>query len=311
MLGEMAKYLRCVKRGASFAENVATNARGRAGAVIGVEAGLMLARVAAEWCVRESCAEGVGLTPDAFVMPEFAATLLALLLVSALYGSVGHGGASGYLAVMALLAFPPGALRPTALVLNVAVSALATVAFFRAGHFRFALLWPFAVMSIPCAWLGGRLELSPATFNVLLGATLAFVAVRLLMPARSGADGEIRRAPLRASLPLGGVLGLASGLVGVGGGIFLTPLLILARWADAKKAAAVSAPFIFVNSLAGLAGQGEVVARLPSGWPWYVVAVLGGGALGAWWGSERASVARLRPALAVVLAVASLKLVLA
>jgi uncharacterized membrane protein YfcA len=248
-------------------------------------------------------------------MPELAWLLPAFLLVAALYGSVGHGGASGYLALMALLSFAPETLRPTALTLNIAVSALATVLFFRAGHFRATLFWPFAAASIPCAWLGGRLDLPPAAFKLLLGFTLAFAALRLLLPERPRTATTTATArpphppPLSASLPLGALLGLLSGLVGVGGGIFLTPLLILARWADARNAAAVSAPFILVNSAAGLAGQARVLERLPTAWPYLVAAVLLGGFAGAWWGSRRAAPAALRPALSLVLVVASLKLI--
>ncbi len=249
-------------------------------------------------------------------MPELVWLLPAFLLVAALYGSVGHGGASGYLALMALLSFAPETLRPTALTLNIAVSALATVLFFRAGHFRAALFWPFAAASIPCAWLGGRLDLPPAAFKLLLGFTLAFAALRLLLPDRPRSEPATTTTarpphppPLSASLPLGALLGLLSGLVGVGGGIFLTPLLILARWADARSAAAVSAPFILVNSAAGLAGQARVLERLPAAWPCLVVAVLLGGFAGAWWGSRHATPAALRPALSLVLVVASLKLI--
>jgi uncharacterized protein len=252
-------------------------------------------------------------------VPDLVWMLPLFLLVAALYGSVGHGGASGYLALMALLSFAPDTLRPTALTLNVAVSGLAAVLFFRAGHFRWPLFWPFALVSIPCAWLGGRLELPPLAFKLLLGLTLAFAAVRLLLPDRpsprgKGDSGHLappRHPPLAASLPLGALLGLLSGLVGVGGGIFLTPLLVLARWADPRLAAAVSAPFILVNSLAGLAGQTRVFERLPQGWPLLAAVVVAGGFIGALWGSRHATMARLRPALAVVLAIASLKLLLA
>lgn len=245
-------------------------------------------------------------------MAELVWILPAFFLVAALYGSVGHGGASGYLALMALLSFAPATLRPTALVLNIAVSGLATVLFLRAGHFRLSLFWPFALCSIPCAWLGSRLELPPFLFKLLLGLTLAFAAIRLLLPAPASEQSTPPRPPpLYASLPFGAVLGLLSGLVGVGGGIFLTPLLVLARWADARVAAAVSAPFILVNSLSGVAAQSRVWERLPSFWPLLIASVLAGGFLGAAWGSRRATPAGLRPALALVLAVASLKLLFA
>lgn len=242
-------------------------------------------------------------------MLEVLPVLAGFFVVSALYGAVGHGGASGYLAWMALLSFAPESLRPTALVLNLAVSLLGTVAFYRAGHFRPALFWPFALAAIPFAWLGGTLHLPPAAFKLLLALTLSWAALRLVLPAPDAA--EIRPAPLKLSLPLGALMGLVSGLVGVGGGIFLTPLLILGRWANAKTAAAVSAPFILVNSAAGLAGQSDSLSHLPDFWPALVVSVVLGGALGARWGSIQARPAQLRPALALVLLVAVAKLTFA
>lgn len=241
-------------------------------------------------------------------MPDLFLVLLAFGLVAALYGSVGHGGASGYLAVMALLAFAPETLRPTALTLNLTVSFIGTVLFFRAGHFAWPLFWPFALASTPFAWLGGRLDLPAHAFKLLLALALTFAAVRLLLPdIRTTAYRPAGRAWMLAA---GALIGLVSGLIGVGGGIFLTPLILFARWGDAKTAAAVSAPFIFVNSAAGLAGHADALHHLPSPWPWLVLIVLSCGYLGARWGCLRARSAQLRPALALVLGVAALKLVL-
>ena len=236
--------------------------------------------------------------------------LLPLFLIAALYAAVGHGGASGYLAIMSLAGIAPLVLKPTALTLNLAVSFIGTVLFFRAGHFAWRLFWPFAVTSIPFAFLGGRLSLPAPAFKLLLALALAFAAARLLLPAPKSTD--LRPAPLALVLLCGALMGLASGLIGVGGGIFLTPLLLLTRWADTKTAAAVSAPFIFVNSAAGLAGHSASLQNLPSAATLLtlILAVTAGGVIGARWGSLRARAAQLRPALALVLGVACAKLVI-
>lgn len=230
------------------------------------------------------------------------------LAVAVLYAAVGHGGASGYLAVMALAGFEPVAMKPTALVLNLLVSLIGTVAFLRAGHFAWRLFWPFAVVAAPFAWLGGGWNLSAAAFHWLVAAALAFAAGRLFLPAPQ--KSELRPPPVWAVVVAGAGIGFASGLIGVGGGIFLTPLILFCRWADTKTAAAVSAPFIFVNSAAGLLGHAGSWQHLPAGWPWLAVAVAAGGLLGSRWGSRVARPAQLRPALALVLVVASVKLVL-
>ncbi len=252
--------------------------------------------------------------------PDWLLLLLPLFAIAALYAAVGHGGASGYLAIMALAGIAPAVLKPTALTLNLAVSLIGTILFFRAGHFAWRLFWPFAVSSIPFAFLGGHLLLPRPAFKLLLALALAFAAVRLLIPApapsalsssSSAPDPTLRTAPLPLVLLAGAVMGLISGLIGVGGGIFLTPLLMLTRWAHAKTAAAVSAPFIFVNSAAGLAGHSASLNNLPPTPTLLalIFTVVAGGFLGARWGSIRARAAQLRPALAAVLGVACLKLI--
>ncbi|MFA6288747.1 MAG: sulfite exporter TauE/SafE family protein [Opitutaceae bacterium] len=241
-------------------------------------------------------------------MADWAFLILPLFVVAVLYGAVGHGGASGYLAVMALAGIAPAVMKPTALTLNLAVSLIGTVLFFRAGHFAWRLFWPFAVTSIPFAFLGGRLDLPTHVFKLVLALALGFAALRLLLPAPKATD--LRPAPFVWLLIAGAIMGLASGLIGVGGGIFLTPLLLLARWSDTKTAAAVSAPFIFVNSAAGLAGHSASLHNLPAAWPLLALTVVIGGFIGARWGSINARAAQLRPALAIVLGIASLKLVI-
>jgi len=230
------------------------------------------------------------------------------LVVAALYAAVGHGGASGYLAVMALAGFEPAAMKPTALLLNLVVALIGTVAFAREGHFSWRLFWPFAVVAAPFAYLGGGWKLDVATFHWLVAGSLAFAAVRLFLPAPRQTD--LRQPPAWAVVVAGAAIGFVSGLIGVGGGIFLTPLILFCRWADTKTAAAVSAPFILVNSAAGLFGHASPLDHLPLSWPWLAAAAATGGLLGSRWGSHMARPAHLRPALALVLLVASLKLVL-
>lgn len=237
--------------------------------------------------------------------------ILAFFLVAAIYAMVGHGGASGYLAIMALAAFPPAMLRPTALVLNLAVSAIATVHFARAGAFKGAWFWPFALPAIPMAWWGGATVLPGAVYHHLLGVVLLFAAIRLaIIPAASSADAS-RPCPLWLKLISGAAIGWLSGAVGVGGGIFLSPLLVLTRWTDPRTAAGVSAPFILVNSAAGLAGAPSSLGNLPAAWPWLLAATITGGWFGSRWGARQISPEsrrRLCLALALVLALAAIKM---
>mgnify|MGYP005856172533 CR=1 FL=1 len=232
--------------------------------------------------------------------------LLAIFGVALLYASVGHGGASGYLAVMALFSVSPEWLRPSALTLNLLVSAIGTVAFYRAGHFRSRLFWPLGLSAVPFAFVGGSVSIPDAAFRWLLALALTVAIARLFM--RNPAEDAFRVPSLKTLLPCGAVMGLVSGLIGVGGGIFLTPLVIVMRWAPAKTAAAISAPFIFVNSLAGLLGLRPAVGDLHPLLPWMALAVLFAGFLGAAWGSRIASSRQVRYALAGVLALAVGKL---
>lgn len=234
--------------------------------------------------------------------------LLAIFAVAIPYSSVGHGGASGYLAVMAFLAVAPEVTRPTALVLNLFVASIATVQFWRAGHFSWKLFWPFAVTSIPFAFIGGMIQLPTNVYKVVLGLVLLLAAFRLAWKFASDTN-EIGEPNLWTSLAIGAVIGLLSGLVGVGGGIFLTPVLLLMHWSGAKTAAGNSALFIFVNSAAGLAGNYAQVSVLPSNaWMW-VVAAAGGGLVGSLLGARKFESITLRRVLAVVLLFAAVKLI--
>jgi len=241
-----------------------------------------------------------------------AALAVAIGAVALLYAAVGHAGATGYIAVMTLFGIGPDVIRPTALVLNVLVASIATAQFFRAGHFRGGLFWPLAAASVPCALLGGAIRLPTETFEKLVAAVLFVSAIRLVRdawPTRS------RRAATPTSPPgppvlaaIGGGIGLLSGLTGVGGGVFLTPLLLALRAAPVKEVAAITAPFILVNSLAGLAG-GLATGRLlpPVDLPVIAAAVLGG-ALGSHLGAFRLPVRVVQLLMAAVLMIASAKL---
>lgn len=234
----------------------------------------------------------------------------ALIFCAALlYSAVGHAGASGYLAVMAFLGTAPSEMRPTALVLNLLVAAIGTVQFAQAGYFRWSLFWPFALGSVPAAYLGGRLALPGNWYSVVVGGVLLLSAIRFLVTLRA-ADVATRDVPRPIAFVVGSALGLLAGLTGVGGGIFLSPLLLVAGWADLRTTAATSAAFILVNSAAGLLGQGVPLDALPADvLTWGAAAVLGG-LLGSYLGSRRLGGPALRATLAVVLVVAGLKLIL-
>jgi uncharacterized membrane protein YfcA len=235
-----------------------------------------------------------------------------MLVAAILYSSVGHGGASAYIAAMAFAGIAPAEMRPVALMLNVLVSAIATYKFWRAGYFRWSLFWPFAVVSIPAAYIGGAITLPGAAYKILVGLVLLYAGWQLWWSARRGDELRETR-PLRIPLAMviGGVLGVLSGLTGVGGGIFLSPLLLLFGWAGTKQTSATSAPFILVNSIAGLAA-GLVKNPVPPpdyAW-WLMLAVLAGGWVGAEYGSKRFGNPVIRRVLAVVLAIAGSKMVL-
>lgn len=241
------------------------------------------------------------------------ALLAAGMLVAALvYASVGHGGASAYIAAMALAGLAPQEMRPIALTLNILVSALASWKFWRAGHFRWRLFWPFAAVSIPFAYLGGAIALPGNLYKVVVGTVLVYAAWQLWRSGRAGEELRHAREPaIPLAIAIGAGIGLLSGLTGVGGGIFLSPLLLMLGWAGTKQTSAVAAPFILVNSAAGLAaGFAAGTAALPT-LTWLLAgAVLVGGWLGAEYGSRRFANPLVRRMLAAVLAVAGAKMVL-
>ena len=232
--------------------------------------------------------------------------LIALLAIMAfLYASVGHGGASGYLAVMALFAIAPPVMKQTALLLNLGVSLMSFIAFYRQGYFRWSLFWPFALGSIPAAFLGARIPLTDSTYKQILGACLFLAVIRMVVSLK---EYSARSLPVFLGVLMGAVIGLLSGMIGIGGGIILSPLLLLFRWASLKEAAAVSALFIFVNSVSGLAGLKTWIPLDQSQMLYWLAASLVGGFLGARWGAGIASNTKVKWILALVLVIASLKL---
>ncbi len=236
--------------------------------------------------------------------------LLTFLIFAAalLYSSVGHGGASGYLAAMALFGIAPDVMKPTALVLNLFVATVGTIRYARAGCFSWNIFWPFAVTSIPFAFLGGMWKLPPSAYKIILGCVLLFAAWRLAIKQSAHAPAEQKPTILPLALLFGGIIGLLSGLTGVGGGIFLSPLLLLLGWADIRKTAGVSVTFILVNSASGLLGHFKSVKSLPHEIVWWAPAALIGGLVGAELGSRRLTPLVMRRTLAAVLVVAGLKM---
>ncbi|MEY4308121.1 MAG: hypothetical protein RL422_324 [Bacteroidota bacterium] len=231
--------------------------------------------------------------------------VLLLAIMAFLYASVGHGGASGYLAVMALFAIAPPLMKQTALLLNLGVSLMSFIAFYRQGYFKWTLFWPFALGSIPAAFLGARIPLTDSTYKQILGACLFLAVIRMVISLK---EGPRRSLPVVIGVITGAAIGLLSGMIGIGGGIILSPLLLLLRWASLKEAAAVSALFIFVNSVSGLAGLKTWIPLDQSQMVYWLAASLVGGFLGARWGAAIASNTKVKWILALVLVIASLKL---
>jgi uncharacterized membrane protein YfcA len=240
-----------------------------------------------------------------------SATLIGLIFAAAvLYSSVGHAGASGYLAVMALYGFAPEVMKPTALALNILVATLATIQFYRAGCFEWRVFWPFATTSIPFAFLGGTLSLPGNYYKPLVGLLLLLAASRFFVPSTRT---PMERRPLTVWIALlaGAGIGLLSGLTGVGGGVFLSPLLLIAGWAEIRQSSGGTAAFILVNSFAGLLGHLSSVSQIPVQAVGWGIAAIFGGWVGTQLGSQYLNSIRLREILGVVLMIAGLKLILA
>lgn len=236
--------------------------------------------------------------------------LVALFIVAFLYASVGHGGASGYLALMVLFGVSTVYMRASALTLNLFVSAVSFYAFYRAGYFRKRILLPFIIGSIPMAFLGARMNIDPLLFKYILGAFLLIAVARMIYVPKEE-KREIIPFNVLIAVLIGAFLGFFSGLIGIGGGIILSPILLLLGWTNVKETAAISAIFIFLNSTAGILGLLSTGTNFsPNLFYWVAVAFIGG-LLGAYVGSFKMSYLKLRYLLAFVLLMASVKLFLA
>ena len=232
---------------------------------------------------------------------------LLLFLVAFLYSSVGHGGASGYLALMALFSITPDVMKPTALLLNLFVSLTSFIQFYRGKHFNWKIFLPFALTSVPMAFVGGMISVDDYVYKKILGLLLIIPIVRFLFFGNIKVE-EIKKPNVILSLIIGAAIGFLSGLIGIGGGIILSPVLLLLKWADMKKTAAISAIFIFVNSLSGLAGQLQKGINFSTDMYAYVAVAFVGGLCGAYFGSLKLNQNFLKYLLAIVLIIASYKL---
>ncbi|EDY37195.1 Y4hK [Cyanobium sp. PCC 7001] len=243
-------------------------------------------------------------------MPWAPALAIPLALVAFLYATVGHAGASGYIAVLALAGLPAATIKPLALLLNLVVASQGSWQFWRAGHLRWRLFWPVLLAGLPAAFLGGWLDLPGVWFQRLVALVLLGSAVRFLRQPRD--PERLTRPPLALLVACGAGLGLLAGLTGTGGGVFLTPLLLLRGWATTRQAAAVSSLFILGNSLSGLLGlalvRGPALPAAPPQLGVLVLAVLLAGMAGSRLGSRHWPVSWLRRLLALVLLLAAAKL---
>lgn len=239
-----------------------------------------------------------------------AATILIpilLFIIAFLYASVGHGGASGYIAVITLFNIPKLFYKPVVLVINTVIAGIAFIQFYRAGYFKWKLAWPFLITSIPCAFIGSQFKTSDSLYNMILGAALLFPIIRLL--SQSPKEKPIKPLQLIPAMCWGAIIGLISGFLNIGGGIFLSPVIVLMGWGNTKDAAAVSSLFIVCNSLAGLAADGTNNIHFNfTAYTWLAAAVAGG-LTGAYLGSRRFNLVTVRYILSAVLCIAAIKLI--
>ena len=233
---------------------------------------------------------------------------ILMFLTALLYSSVGQAGASGYLAVMAIFGIPPEVMKPTALALNILVASIATIKFYRVGAFSWRILLPFALGSIPFAFIGGSLALPGHLYRPIVGIILIYAAYRLLRANHLNDTDPINPLPFWAGVFSGVAIGFISGLTGVGGGIFISPLLLFMGWAHARETAGISAAFILLNSIAGLLGNLASVSQLPNVIIYWAPAVVIGGFIGAEYGSKQLGSLALKRLLAIVLIIAGLKM---
>lgn len=240
---------------------------------------------------------------------EFLVLFCSLLAVVAfLYASVGHGGASGYLALMAIFVVPVSVMKPSALLLNLFVSGISFFFYYKKYFFKLTLFYPFAITSVPAAFIGGMIPLENNFYKILLGIVLILAALRLL-GFFNNKEKESTKINIPLAMGIGFGIGLFSGMLGIGGGVILSPIILILGWATLKETAAISSLFIFVNSIAGLSGyfMGDKTFPIES---FYLVPIaVFGGMLGAFYGSGYFSNKALKYILATVILLASVKLI--
>ena len=232
-----------------------------------------------------------------------------IFLAALLFSSVGHGGASAYLATFALVGMAPESMRPAALCLNVLVASIALYKFYKAGAFDWQLFWPIAIASIPAAFLGGQISLPSNTYKMVVGLCLLYAAWTIYIGANKADEVKLNTVKKPVLIILGAALGFLSGLTGVGGGIFLSPILLYFGWAKTKVVSGVSAAFILVNSISGLLGMLSKSLTLPAGLAYWAIAAVIGGLIGAEYGSRKLTNPTIRKLLALVLVLAGSKMI--
>lgn len=234
--------------------------------------------------------------------------LILIAVIAFMYASVGHGGASGYLALMVIFGISPVMMKPSALVLNIIVSAISFAMYYRSGHFKWKILLPFILLSIPLSFLGARITIEAHTYKMILGVCLLIATLRLVGVFGKANFQETKEIKFIPAMLIGGLLGFVSGMIGIGGGILLSPILLLLKWSDMKQTAAVSAAFIFVNSASGIIGAASSHQTFsPAIYGWVLAAVVGG-SFGAFYGSGIFKHTVLKYILSAVLIFASTKL---
>jgi uncharacterized protein len=234
--------------------------------------------------------------------------LASLFVIAFLYSSVGHGGASGYLALMALFSIAPVFMKPASLTLNIFVAGIAFITYTRAGYFRWKLIAPFLITSVPMAFAGAMLKIKPDTYEVILGIFLFFAVIRMLFIPGAIAEHP-SSPPVWVSLLIGATLGFFSGMIGIGGGIILSPILILFHWATVKESAAASSLFILLNSISGLLGLLQTGLNVEPELILWIAAGILGGIAGSYTGSFRLPPGKLKYLLSVILLMACIKLI--
>jgi uncharacterized protein len=244
-------------------------------------------------------------------LSEISLLIPLIFLAALLFSSVGHGGASAYLAAFALMAVDPISMRPAALCLNVLVASIALYKFYKVDAFNWKLFWPIALTSVPAAFIGGQITLPNQTYKILVGLCMIYAAWTIFSQANKTDDVIVKRVAKPILFGLGAGLGFLAGLTGVGGGIFLSPILLFFCWAKTKVISGVAAAFILVNSISGLLGFLSKTPVLPTGLGYWALAAIAGGLIGAEFGSKHLANPTIRKLLALVLLFAGSKMLFA